>query len=94
MKKPSELRSEKRSCYQRDTHHLNLVADLHVFLNLLVVYGFFFHNLEGSKDSIVLTSGSVTCFEKVCIWGMEILHPLCPDDYTFLEAANKILYIQ
>jgi len=30
VKNPSELGSEKRSCYELDTHHLNLMVDLNI----------------------------------------------------------------
>jgi len=40
VKKPSELGSEKWSCYERDTHHLNLIVDLNI---LLILFGDLWH---------------------------------------------------
>jgi len=74
----SELGSETWSCCKRDTYHLSLFVDLRIFLER--VFGhlwYFFHDFEGSQVSLVLTSGSVTHFEKACIWGLWFSHPLC-----------------
>ena len=42
MQQPSKLGSDKRSFYERDTHHLNLVVDLNVLLIFFGGFGHFF----------------------------------------------------
>jgi len=44
VKKPLELGSEKRSCYKRDTQHLNLVVDLNILFSF---FGRFFFMISG-----------------------------------------------
>ena len=54
-----------------------------------MVWDIFFHDFEGSKDSLVLTSRSVTYFEKGFIRGLENFYPLSQDVHIFLKRRIK-----
>jgi len=64
------------------TWWFKLGCRLEHFVNFFWRFDAFFpRDFEGSKDSLPLTSGSVTYFEKGFIRGLENLRPLSHDDH-------------
>jgi len=56
---------------------------------------FFSHDFEGSKDSLLLTNGSVTYFEKKFIRGLVNFHPLSHDVHIqvfWSDESNPIFF--